>query len=847
MRPSDGGGDVDALLEALASAPPITPPHAPFVAEGRVLGHFRILERLGAGGSGVVYRAWDERLQRDVALKLLLSPERAADRILTEARQLAALKHPSIATVFEVGTVAEVTFLAMELCDGTPLRAHLAEGLDGSDVLALATQLAGGLAHLHAAGYVHRDLKPENLMVHDEQLKLLDFGTAASVAALAHGTASVGTPGYMAPEQQRGEPVDTRCDVYAFGVLLGEMLAAVELAQRGPRLTWSRLEALAARCRDHAAAARPADGAAVLRELEQVSRPARPLWLAAPAAVLVLALGVAFGAPERSYRYDERRLTARAHQALISDAAESPDGRHLAFIEGGHAFVQSLDSPAPEHELKLPAPGTSVDWLSSDTLVVGGESGVFRVSLGGGAPARLSARAVEVVRVAPDGRLALADAEGIWVRETDGREERRMPLEAARTLLAVAWSPDGKWLAFTEARRGPRALEARLAVVPAGGGAQRTVADDRTLVLESGSAALTWTSSGALLYASSQTLAGQPRAGLWSLAVRDGEPRGEPRALHTFSSGVPTSLSARTGRRILYVLQQSQVDTLVGRLEGGQLVASAPVVSSDFQERPSSWDDDGALYFVADGRGPVHVEAARDGRTTPHSRPGRSESWPAWHADVLLTWRFSEPFAEGARAELTRTDAQHPDGVALLSVPMAEEGKGNQLPPTNVRLRCPASDARCYLGQVEGHLLTVTPIDPLTGSRQPPLFESESLAATTVNGWDVAAGATTWAVVEHGVVELKPLGQKLSAPESCTAQHLSFAPDAASVFVTGMCTRPPLYRLWRAAPGEAPVVLSDSNAAWLAHPLPSPDGRRLAFAAKPHQHDVWSLEPTLAR
>jgi tetratricopeptide (TPR) repeat protein/predicted Ser/Thr protein kinase len=206
---------------------------------GRILSHYRIVEQIGAGGMGVVYRAHDEQLDRDVALKVLpagtLADEAARRQFRKEALALAKLSHPNIATVFEFSSQQGVDFLAMELIPGRPLSERLLSGaMPQPEIVRLTTQLAEGLAAAHDQGVIHRDLKPANLFVTpDGRLKILDFGLAlhtltSSGADVTRsitadtGTVS-GTVPYMSPEQLRGLPVDPRSDIYAAGAILHEM------------------------------------------------------------------------------------------------------------------------------------------------------------------------------------------------------------------------------------------------------------------------------------------------------------------------------------------------------------------------------------------------------------------------------------------------------------------------------------------------------------------------------------------------------------------------------------------------------------------------------------------------
>ena len=205
---------------------------------GLQLGHYRVVERIGAGGMGEVYRAQDQHLGRDVAIKVLppgtLTDETARTRFRNEALTLSRLNHSNIATIHDFDTQAGVDFLVMEYVPGTTLSEKLAAGpLPEKEVARLGAQLAEGLTAAHEQAVIHRDLKPGNLrLTTDGRLKILDFGLArlvqpvsgsAETETLSETRALAGTVPYMAPEQLRGEKVDARSDVWAAGVVLYEM------------------------------------------------------------------------------------------------------------------------------------------------------------------------------------------------------------------------------------------------------------------------------------------------------------------------------------------------------------------------------------------------------------------------------------------------------------------------------------------------------------------------------------------------------------------------------------------------------------------------------------------------
>ena len=201
-------------------------------AAADTVAHYRLLECLGQGGMGVVYKAWDLRLERTLALKLLpphLSFEDAAkERLRAEAQVSAGLDHPNICAMLEIGEAEDgQLFIAMPYYEGETLDARLKRGpLPPEEAIGLAVQAARGLTKAHERGVVHRDIKPENLMItSDGVLKILDFGIAkVSGLQLTPPGLQPGTVAYMSPEQVRGEPLDGRTDVWSLGVVLHQAL-----------------------------------------------------------------------------------------------------------------------------------------------------------------------------------------------------------------------------------------------------------------------------------------------------------------------------------------------------------------------------------------------------------------------------------------------------------------------------------------------------------------------------------------------------------------------------------------------------------------------------------------------
>jgi serine/threonine protein kinase len=206
---------------------------------GHTFGHYRIIESIGAGGMGVVYRAHDERLNRDVALKVLpsntLSDEQTRKRLRKEALILSQLNHPNVASIYDFDTQDGIDFIVMELIDGTTLAQKIAVGpMSESESMYLILQILDALQEAHRRGIVHRDLKPGNIIVgHNQHLKVLDFGLAtiikpidsSSTESLAQPDQDAGTLPYMAPELLQGHACDARSDIWSLGVLIYEMVS----------------------------------------------------------------------------------------------------------------------------------------------------------------------------------------------------------------------------------------------------------------------------------------------------------------------------------------------------------------------------------------------------------------------------------------------------------------------------------------------------------------------------------------------------------------------------------------------------------------------------------------------
>ena len=471
---------------------------------GTKLGPYEILSLIGAGGMGEVYRARDTRLGRDVALKVL-SESFASDsdrlrRFEQEARAVAALNHPNIVALYDIGSQDSRPYLVSELLDGDSLRQVLQEGAIASRKASdYAVQIASGLAAAHEKGIVHRDLKPENIFITKEgRAKILDFGLAKLTQAKASGTTPegltltssptqagvvMGTAGYMSPEQVRGEEIDYRTDIFAFGSLLYEMLSGQRAFHRDTApetmtailkeepAEWSTdskvspaLDRIIRRClekkpeqrfqsaRDLAFALGTLSGTEATSAVRVTSAPrTSPRWIWVGAAVALLAAAVLLG------RFMQRPVTARRMQfALpvpgeVSQMALSSDGQMLAYVSPNETgapalFVQRIGDSAPTELASTE--GASYPFWSPDHSYVAffAKAKLMKIPVSGGSP--------QVIAIAHEGRggtwgsknvivYAPAAQGGMWRVNADGTGAA--PLNSA---LFVKGEQSHRWPVF---------------------------------------------------------------------------------------------------------------------------------------------------------------------------------------------------------------------------------------------------------------------------------------------------------------------------------------------------------------------------------------------------------------
>jgi serine/threonine protein kinase/Tol biopolymer transport system component len=531
------------------------------IPAGTRFGPYEILAALGAGGMGEVYRARDMRLQREVAVKVLPAgvssdPERLK-RFEKEARSASSLNHPNIVVVYDIGEAAGASFIAMELVEGQTIRELLAEGaLPTKKVLAIAAQVADGLAKAHGAGIVHRDLKPENIMVTREGFaKILDFGLAkltqmegsehATKAPTVSGATEpglvMGTIGYMSPEQALAKPVDFRSDQFSLGSIVYEMATGKRAFSRG-----SAPETLTAIIRDEP---EPIAGLAPLT-------PTPLRWIVERCLSK---------SPED--RYASTRDLARDLSTLkdrLSEATSSGTLSSAVAAPAAHRASKALRA-SPWILAVLLAAGLS--WLlSSGSRTKATPAAPLRFSVTLPAGVALSESDIEShSAISPDGRWLVfvgssLEKERLYLRPVDSLEAR--PLAGTEGAITPFWSPDSRSIGFY--------ADGKIQRIAAAGGPPQIICNGGIESLP------TWGSADQILFMQ----LGEKVGGLWVVSASGGEPRrliamdaahGETAQLWPYF--LPD------GRRFLFITLSSAVDRSRLPLRLGSLDSeSAPTI-----------------------------------------------------------------------------------------------------------------------------------------------------------------------------------------------------------------------------------------------------------------------------
>jgi eukaryotic-like serine/threonine-protein kinase len=517
-----------------------------------LVSHFRLIEKAGQGGMGIVFKAVDLNLERVVALKFLpeefVDDDAAINRFKREARAASQLNHPNICTIFEFGNENGRPFIAMEWLDGRTLAQRLREDpVSFDELIDIGVQVANGLDAAHGIGILHRDIKPGNLFLTDRgQVKILDFGVAKRLGAakseLTKSGAAVGTAGYMSPEQARGEHLDVRSDLYSLGLVLQEMVRGLEKIPAG-------FQNVIRNATDVERERRYPSVAHFRDDLERLMRSSVPLrrkenfsralvLLFGFVVILAIILTGGYQLFHRSsppfQRFRVTRLTTTGNAQAI---AVSPDGKYAAYVlsEGdlNSIWLKQVASGDTVQIRALEGDGKYVipPAFSPDGSYVyykkalGTAAALYAIPVVGGTPRRvLDIDEWRSFDICPDGkRIAFVrsiSGDELVVANLDGSGERIVARRKLPGLIQVspAWSPDGMLIAFA-VTSSPEMEGTHLSVVSPYGGPETRIATGQFKMIGS----IDWTPAGhGLIISASDRWVPTPQ--LWYQPYPSGKP-----------------------------------------------------------------------------------------------------------------------------------------------------------------------------------------------------------------------------------------------------------------------------------------------------------------------------------
>jgi serine/threonine protein kinase len=914
---------------------------------GKKVSHYRVLEVIGGGGMGVVYKAEDLKLGRQVALKFLpeelASDPAALHRFEREARAASALSHPNICTIHEVEEHEQNPFIVMELLEGETLREVISRSgpvkspFELEKLLDLAIQISEGLDAAHRQGIVHRDIKPANIFISKQgQAKILDFGLAklgsGSMAAgrnqteqrdddghhgisreavplttsdpfLSRTGATMGTAGYMSPEQARGEKLDARTDLFSFGLVLYEMatgkrafagatgpelleaiLAQVPIPPRelNPGLP-AKLEKIIDRALEKDREARYQSALELRADLETLNRAMKPKrraprWVMAGgvvAAILIASAIFWFGrvGPRSVQSTPElklRQLTNNSFENRALTGAISPDGKYLAYSDAKGIRIQLV---ATGETRAIPQPkelgGKEVDWdivctwFPDSTRFLAnahpaGEdqsawssqtSSIWLVSVLGGPPHKLRDNAI-AWSVSPDGSLiSFGTNKGkrgereIWLMGSGGEQARKLfDTDEESSIGGLNWSPDGKRTLYVKTDQlGDSLLNRNLT-----NGPPTTVFGAREMkkVVD-----LIWLADGRLLYSQQEPESFFGSAcNFWEMRLdaSTGEALEKPRRLTNWSGFCMNGLSETSDGKKLVFLKWAgkQTSFLADLAEGGTRILRP-------RHFPLSESSEGAVGWTPDSKALLFVS----------NRSGHNEIYRQFLDQDIAEGVVTEGFGRDARVT--------PDGKNIVYLGIAENGAAPTSAPEPVMrvsitggpsqrlfiahtfslLSCARSPSDlCVIGEPteDGRQLVLTAFDPQKG-RGAELFRF-ALVANDKNWFlDLSPDGTRVAVTRTlaGPIYILSLGgqllQQVQVKSWSNIQFLNWAADGKNLFVTASI-RNGKELLHLDLKGNAHALWEGSGGSAETEAYPSPDGRHLAFHGWTTNGNMWMAE-----